>query len=107
MPPLPTPKQNAIDLLAMGKSRKIFLQFDQCFWPREKFILAGLSACDNLTWVWENYYAIRGIPVVGTDVCKFSVNSALSLLLLLLLLLLSVFSIFIYLSLLEIRGSSG
>lgn len=80
-PPLPTAMSSSLHRLAMGSYVKVFLAFEECFWPAEPAYLACVdvySPCDDdggrLRFpVFNNYQRTKGIPVLvgvlGTCLC--------------------------------------
>ncbi len=74
-PDLPDDHRSARTSLAMGQAAKIFLTFDEPFWPSS---VIGLTAADN---PWVNYYdvSVAGRPTLmgfacGRDVAKIGTD---------------------------------
>lgn len=63
-PPLPAPKQAAIDAIGMGLLDKTFLRFGQSFWPTEADWLEQIPAQAGAWSEWLSYARVSGQPVL-------------------------------------------
>lgn len=63
-PPLPADKREAIDNLGMGLLNKVYLRFDEPFWPEDVDLLGYIPEQKGAWAEWLNIYKYTGQPIL-------------------------------------------